>query len=135
MKPWRPAGNPEGAPPPPSLVAAAGKAGAIVGAYGFVYASHSTDSKKTDDGDRIKKYLNILGVISFLGMCKATMAHVILMTSTQNSCYEASNESCAFSKAEDEINQIHMLIKFSMLETTMIFDPVILNQGARLLRD
>ncbi|KVI02694.1 hypothetical protein Ccrd_018996 [Cynara cardunculus var. scolymus] len=56
------------APPPPSLVAAAGKAGAIVGAYGFVYASHSTDSKKTDNGDIIKKYLNILGVISFLGM-------------------------------------------------------------------
>ncbi|KVH96308.1 hypothetical protein Ccrd_001603 [Cynara cardunculus var. scolymus] len=34
------------APPPPLLVAAAGKVGAIVGAYGFVYASHSTDSKK-----------------------------------------------------------------------------------------
>ncbi|KAI3804297.1 hypothetical protein L1987_25730 [Smallanthus sonchifolius] len=54
------------------ISAAAGKAGAIVGAYGFLYASQSTDPKKTDagypTGIGIKYSLIILGVINFLGM-------------------------------------------------------------------
>ncbi|KAI3756715.1 hypothetical protein L1987_56537 [Smallanthus sonchifolius] len=54
------------------ISAAAGKAGAIVGAYGFLYASQSTDPKNTDagypTGIGIKNSLIILGVINFLGL-------------------------------------------------------------------
>ncbi|CAH1412382.1 unnamed protein product [Lactuca virosa] len=54
------------------ISAAAGKAGAIVGAYGFLYASQSSDPKKTDagypPGIGIKNSLIVLGVINFLGM-------------------------------------------------------------------
>lgn len=54
------------------ISAAAGKAGAIVGAYGFLYASQSTDPKKTDagypTGIGIRNSLIVLGVINFLGM-------------------------------------------------------------------
>ncbi|XP_071734089.1 low affinity inorganic phosphate transporter 1-like [Rutidosis leptorrhynchoides] len=54
------------------ISAAAGKAGAIVGAYGFLYASQSTDPKKTDagypTGIGIRYSLIVLGVINFLGM-------------------------------------------------------------------
>ncbi|KAD6453286.1 hypothetical protein E3N88_07991 [Mikania micrantha] len=54
------------------ISAAAGKAGAIVGAYGFLYAAQSRDPKKTDHGYPtgigIKNSLIILGVINLLGM-------------------------------------------------------------------
>ncbi|KAL8238576.1 hypothetical protein R6Q59_015143 [Mikania micrantha] len=54
------------------ISAAAGKAGAIVGAYGFLYAAQSRDPKKTDrgypTGIGIKNSLIILGVINLLGM-------------------------------------------------------------------
>ncbi|KAF5752386.1 inorganic phosphate transporter 1-3 [Tripterygium wilfordii] len=54
------------------ISAAAGKAGAIVGAFGFLYAAQSTDSTKTDKdyptGIGIKNSLLVLGVINFLGM-------------------------------------------------------------------
>ncbi|KAL4567458.1 hypothetical protein LXL04_023042 [Taraxacum kok-saghyz] len=54
------------------ISAAAGKAGAIVGAYGFLYASQSRDPKKTDagypPGIGIRYSLIVLGVINFLGM-------------------------------------------------------------------
>ncbi|GJV63459.1 inorganic phosphate transporter 1-4-like protein [Tanacetum coccineum] len=54
------------------ISAAAGKAGAIVGAYGFLYASQSTDPHKTDKGYPtgigIRYSLIALGIINFLGM-------------------------------------------------------------------
>ncbi|KAK1362560.1 Phosphate transporter [Heracleum sosnowskyi] len=54
------------------ISAAAGKAGAIVGAYGFLYSSQSTDPKKTDagypTGIGVKNSLIVLGVVNFLGM-------------------------------------------------------------------
>ncbi|PWA69444.1 phosphate transporter 1 [Artemisia annua] len=54
------------------ISAAAGKAGAIVGAYGFLYASQSTDPHKTDKGYPtgigIRYSLVVLGIINFLGM-------------------------------------------------------------------
>ncbi|GJV23302.1 inorganic phosphate transporter 1-4-like protein, partial [Tanacetum coccineum] len=54
------------------ISAAAGKAGAIVGAYGFLYASQSTNPDKTDKGYPpgigIRYSLIVLGVINFLGM-------------------------------------------------------------------
>lgn len=55
------------------ISAAAGKAGAIVGAYGFLYASQSKDPSKTDagypPGIGVKNSLIVLGVVNFLGMC------------------------------------------------------------------
>lgn len=54
------------------ISAAAGKAGAIIGAYGFLYSSQSTDPKKTDagypTGIGVKNSLVVLGVVNFLGM-------------------------------------------------------------------
>lgn len=54
------------------ISAAAGKAGAIVGAYGFLYSSQSTDPKKTDKGYPtgigVKNSLIVLGVVNFFGM-------------------------------------------------------------------
>ncbi|XP_057430677.1 low affinity inorganic phosphate transporter 1-like [Lotus japonicus] len=54
------------------ISAAAGKAGAIVGAFGFLYAAQSKDPSKTDagypTGIGIKNSLIMLGVINFAGM-------------------------------------------------------------------
>ncbi|KAJ8765174.1 hypothetical protein K2173_011434 [Erythroxylum novogranatense] len=54
------------------ISAAAGKAGAIVGAFGFLYAAQPTDPHKTDagypPGIGVKNSLIALGVINFLGM-------------------------------------------------------------------
>ena len=54
------------------ISAAAGKAGAIVGAFGFLYAAQSKDPSKTDagypTGIGIKNSLIMLGVINFIGM-------------------------------------------------------------------
>lgn len=54
------------------ISAATGKAGAMVGAFGFLYAAQSTDPKKVDagypTGIGIKNSLIMLGVINFLGM-------------------------------------------------------------------
>lgn len=54
------------------ISAAAGKAGAIVGAYGFLYAAQSKDPNKTDAGYPagigIKNSLIVLGCINALGM-------------------------------------------------------------------
>ncbi|KAG6418205.1 hypothetical protein SASPL_120405 [Salvia splendens] len=54
------------------ISAAAGKAGAIVGAYGFLYAVQNKDKTKTDagfpPGIGVKNALIVLGVINFLGM-------------------------------------------------------------------
>ncbi|OVA02419.1 General substrate transporter [Macleaya cordata] len=54
------------------ISAAAGKAGAMVGAFGFLYAAQSQDKTKTDagypPGIGVKNSLIMLGVINFLGM-------------------------------------------------------------------
>ncbi|KAL8525201.1 hypothetical protein ACS0TY_014720 [Phlomoides rotata] len=54
------------------ISAAAGKAGAIVGAYGFLYASQNKDKTKTDagfpPGIGIKNSLIVLGCINALGI-------------------------------------------------------------------
>ncbi|KNA21241.1 hypothetical protein SOVF_045170 [Spinacia oleracea] len=54
------------------ISAAAGKAGAIVGAFGFLYLAQNTDPKKTDQGYPagigVKNSLIVLGVINLLGM-------------------------------------------------------------------
>ncbi|VFQ63347.1 unnamed protein product [Cuscuta campestris] len=54
------------------ISAASGKAGAIVGAFGFLYAAQSTDPKKTDagypTGIGVKNSLIVLGCINFLGI-------------------------------------------------------------------
>ncbi|KAJ9700683.1 hypothetical protein PVL29_006145 [Vitis rotundifolia] len=54
------------------ISAASGKAGAIIGAFGFLYASQSQDKTKTDagypPGIGMRNSLIVLGVINFLGM-------------------------------------------------------------------
>ncbi|KAK7278477.1 hypothetical protein RJT34_23507 [Clitoria ternatea] len=54
------------------ISAASGKAGAIVGAFGFLYAAQNKDPSKTDQGYPpgigIKNSLIMLGVINFFGM-------------------------------------------------------------------
>lgn len=54
------------------ISAAAGKAGAIVGAFGFLYAAQSQDRSKTDagypTGIGMRNSLIILGVINFVGL-------------------------------------------------------------------
>ncbi|XP_042513303.1 inorganic phosphate transporter 1-4-like [Macadamia integrifolia] len=54
------------------ISAAAGKAGAIVGAFGFLYLAQNKDKAKTDagypPGIGVKNSLIVLGVINFLGM-------------------------------------------------------------------
>ncbi|CAA2980555.1 inorganic phosphate transporter 1-4-like isoform X3 [Olea europaea var. sylvestris] len=54
------------------ISAAAGKAGAIIGAFGFLYAAQPTDPNKTDagypPGIGIRNSLIVLGCVNFLGM-------------------------------------------------------------------
>lgn len=54
------------------ISAAAGKAGAIVGAFGFLYAAQPTDPKKAEAGYPagigVKNSLIVLGVVNLLGM-------------------------------------------------------------------
>ncbi|CDY50481.1 BnaC09g17620D [Brassica napus] len=54
------------------ISAATGKAGAIVGAFGFLYAAQPQDKTKTDagypPGIGVKNSLIMLGVINFVGM-------------------------------------------------------------------
>ncbi|KAI3985335.1 hypothetical protein MKX01_033649 [Papaver californicum] len=54
------------------ISAASGKAGAIIGAFGFLYAAQNQDASKTDHGYPpgigVKNSLIMLGVINFIGM-------------------------------------------------------------------
>nr|BAA20522.1 phosphate transporter [Catharanthus roseus] len=54
------------------ISAAAGKAGAIIGAFGFLYAAQPSDPSKTDKGYPpgigVKNALIVLGCVNFLGM-------------------------------------------------------------------
>jgi len=55
------------------ISAAAGKAGAMVGAFGFLYAAQPKDKSLADKGYPagigVKNSLLVLGVVNFLGMC------------------------------------------------------------------
>ncbi|KAG9154856.1 hypothetical protein Leryth_023915 [Lithospermum erythrorhizon] len=75
------------------ISAAAGKAGAIVGTYGFLYASQSTDSEKTDPG-----YPTGIGMKSSLIVMACINAFGVLFTflvpeSKGKSLEEASGEN------------------------------------------
>lgn len=54
------------------ISAASGKAGAIIGAFGFLYAAQPSDPRKTDagypPGIGVKNSLIVLGCVNFLGM-------------------------------------------------------------------
>lgn len=54
------------------ISAASGKAGAIIGAFGFLYLAQSPDPTKTDEGYPpgigVKKSLIVLGVVNLLGL-------------------------------------------------------------------
>lgn len=75
------------------ISAAAGKAGAIVGAYGFLYAAQSKDPTKTDPGYPtgigVKNSLIVLGVINALGM----ICTLCVPESKGKSLEEASKEN------------------------------------------
>lgn len=85
------------------ISAAAGKAGAIVGAFGFLYAAQSTDPKKTDagypPGIGVKNSLIVLGVINFLGM----LFTFLVPESKGKSLEEMSGEN----EGEDEAPEVH----------------------------
>ncbi|KAJ4967826.1 hypothetical protein NE237_014527 [Protea cynaroides] len=80
------------------ISAASGKAGAIVGAFGFLYAAQSTDKTKTDagypPGIGMKNSLIMLGVANFLGM----LCTFLVPESNGKSLEEASGEN-----EEDEV--------------------------------
>ncbi|KAK9160272.1 hypothetical protein Syun_006613 [Stephania yunnanensis] len=54
------------------ISAAAGKAGAIIGAFGFLYAAQSQDPAKVDAGYKpgigVRNSLIVLGIVNFLGL-------------------------------------------------------------------
>lgn len=88
------------------ISAAAGKAGAIVGAFGFLYAAQSKDPAKTEKGYPtgigIKNSLIMLGVINFAGM----LFTLLVPESKGKSLEELSgeNEADGDVKAADERN-------------------------------
>ncbi|KAK4266138.1 hypothetical protein QN277_027104 [Acacia crassicarpa] len=75
------------------ISAAAGKAGAIVGAFGFLYAAQSTDPSETDEGYPtgigIQNSLIMLAVINFIGM----LFTILLPESKGKSLEELSGEN------------------------------------------
>ncbi|XP_006356062.1 probable inorganic phosphate transporter 1-3 [Solanum tuberosum] len=81
------------------ISAAAGKAGAIVGAYGFLYAAQSKDPMKTDAGYPagigIKNSLIVLGFINALGM----VCTFCVPESKGKSLEEASQETISTGEA------------------------------------
>ncbi|KAL5711834.1 Low affinity inorganic phosphate transporter 1 [Ranunculus cassubicifolius] len=84
------------------ISAAAGKAGAIVGAFGFLYAAQSTDKTKTDEGYPpgigVKNSLIVLGVVNFLGM----MFTFLVPESKGKSLEEMSGEN----EPDDEMSNV-----------------------------
>ncbi|EYU18336.1 hypothetical protein ABFS82_07G046600 [Erythranthe guttata] len=86
------------------ISAAAGKAGAIIGAYGFLYAAQNQDKAKTDagypPGIGIKNALIILGCINALGMI-CTFA---VPESNGKSLEEASQET--FGDDDDDTEKV-----------------------------
>ncbi|WVY98513.1 hypothetical protein V8G54_030664 [Vigna mungo] len=86
------------------ISAAAGKAGAIVGAFGFLYAAQSKDPKKTDagypTGIGIKNSLIVLGVINLLGM----LFTFLVPESKGKSLEELSGENDGSADAEPQVS-------------------------------
>ncbi|KAK4478199.1 hypothetical protein RD792_017482 [Penstemon davidsonii] len=85
------------------ISAAAGKAGAIVGAYGFLYAAQNQDRTKVDAGFRpgigVKNSLIALGVINALGMICTIFA---VPEAMGKSLEEASQETM---EENDEVHE------------------------------
>jgi len=85
------------------ISAAAGKAGAIVGAFGFLYAAQSKDPKLTDagypPGIGVKNALIVLGVVNLLGL----LFTFLVPESKGRSLEEMSGEN----EAEDEMPEVH----------------------------
>ncbi|TMW86874.1 hypothetical protein EJD97_020766 [Solanum chilense] len=83
------------------ISAAAGKAGAIVGAFGFLYAAQSTDPSKVDTGYPtgigVKNALIVLGCVNFLGM----LFTLLVPESKGRSLEEMSKEN----EGEEEITK------------------------------
>jgi len=86
------------------ISAAAGKAGAMVGAFGFLYAAQSTDPKKTDagypTGIGVKHSLIVLGCINFLGM----LFTLLVPESNGKSLEELSGENEEDDSTRNEAN-------------------------------
>ncbi|KAF6150979.1 hypothetical protein GIB67_026900 [Kingdonia uniflora] len=84
------------------ISAAAGKAGAIIGAFGFLYAAQSKDSTKRDAGYPagigIKNSLIALGVINFLGM----LFTILVPESKGKSLEELSGENVEETEMTEE---------------------------------
>ncbi|CAH9126768.1 unnamed protein product [Cuscuta epithymum] len=87
------------------ISAAAGKAGAMVGAFGFLYAAQSTDPKKTDagypPGIGVRNSLIVLGCINFLGI----LFTLLVPESKGKSLEEMSKEN---EREEDDGNEMEM---------------------------
>ncbi|KAL3812476.1 hypothetical protein ACJIZ3_013745 [Penstemon smallii] len=85
------------------ISAAAGKAGAIVGAYGFLYAAQNKDRTKVDAGYHpgigVKNSLIVLGAINALGMICTIFA---VPEAMGKSLEEASQETM---EEDDEVHQ------------------------------
>uniref|UniRef100_A0A0D3ATS5 Major facilitator superfamily (MFS) profile domain-containing protein n=2 Tax=Brassica oleracea var. oleracea TaxID=109376 RepID=A0A0D3ATS5_BRAOL len=85
------------------ISAAAGKAGAIVGAFGFLYAAQSKDKNKTDagypPGIGVKNSLIMLGVINFVGMLMTFLVPESKGKSLEELSGENVNDETASSKA------------------------------------
>ncbi|KAH0634250.1 hypothetical protein KY284_037036 [Solanum tuberosum] len=84
------------------ISAAAGKAGAIVGAFGFLYAAQSTDPSKVDagypTGIGVKNALIVLGCVNFLGM----LFTLLVPESKGKSLEEMSKEN----EGEEEMTKV-----------------------------
>ncbi|KAJ4967902.1 hypothetical protein NE237_014603 [Protea cynaroides] len=81
------------------ISAAAGKLGAIVGAFGFLYAAQSTHSSETDagfpTGIGVKNALILLGVCSFLGLLCTFLVPEAKGRSLEEICGENEGEDDA----------------------------------------
>lgn len=88
------------------ISAAAGKAGAIVGAFGFLYAAQSKDPAKRDAGYPagigVKNSLIMLGVINFVGM----ICTLCVPESKGRSLEELSGENEENSETDQTANAI-----------------------------
>ncbi|KAF8044994.1 hypothetical protein N665_5842s0001, partial [Sinapis alba] len=84
------------------ISAAAGKGGAIVGAFGFLYAAQSKDKTKTDagypPGIGVKNSLIMLGVINFFGMLMTFLVPESKGKSLEELSGEYVNDETASSK-------------------------------------
>jgi PHS family inorganic phosphate transporter-like MFS transporter len=87
------------------ISAASGKAGAIIGAFGFLYASQSQDKSKTDAGYPagigMRNSLLVLGVISVLGLC-----FTFLVPETKGKSLEEMSREAESEEGEEQFNGV-----------------------------